>query len=203
MTTKVYTGASMSLDGFISGPDETGFDKLFAWYGNGDVTVETADPGMILRMTEVSATHWRRLVRETGALVVGRKLFDLTGGWGGNHPMGVPVVVVTHSVPDGWPREGAPFHFVTDGVEPAVALARELAGDGRHVGVNGGTIAQQCLDAGLLDEVGVDLVPVLLGGGTPFFTDLKSAPYELEGPLSIAEGKGVTHLRYRVRVRYA
>ncbi|OKK05855.1 deaminase [Streptomyces sp. CB03234] len=199
MTTKIYTGASMSLDGYISGPDETGFDKLFAWYDSGEVTVETTHPELTLHLTEVSATHWHRLVQETGALVVGRKLFDLTGGWGGNHPMGVPVVVVTHSVPDGWPREGAPFHFVTEGVEPAVALARRLAGDGKHVGVNGGTIAQQCLDAGLLDEVGIDLVPVLLGGGTPFFRDLKGAPYELEGPVSIAEGKGVTHLRYRVR----
>ncbi|MER7109251.1 dihydrofolate reductase family protein [Streptomyces sp. NPDC000229] len=199
MTTKVYTGASMSLDGYISGPDETGFDKLFKWYDNGDVTVETTHPELTFHLTEVSATHWRRLLQETGALVVGRKLFDLTGGWGGNHPMGVPVVVVTHSVPDGWPREGAPFHFVTEGVEKAVALARELAGEGRHVGVNAGTIAQQCLDAGLVDEVGIDLVPVLLGGGTPFFANLKGAPYELQGPVSIAEGNDVTHLRYRVR----
>jgi dihydrofolate reductase len=198
MTGKVYTGASMSLDGYISGPGETGFDKLFKWYENGDVTVRTTHPELTFRLTEVSATHWRRLVRETGALVVGRKLFDLTDGWGGNHPMGVPVVVVTHAVPDGWPRDGAPFHFVTEGVEAAVALARELAGE-RNVGVNAGTIAQQCLDAGLLDEVGIDLVPVLLGGGTPFFTDLDGAPYELEGPVSLAEGTDVTHLRYRVR----
>ncbi|MET9799188.1 dihydrofolate reductase family protein [Streptomyces sp. NPDC006368] len=199
MITKVYTGASMSLDGYISGPDETGFDKLFKWYENGDVTIETTHPELTFRLTDVSATHWRRIVQKTGALVVGRKLFDQTQGWGGNHPMGVPVVVVTHSVPDGWPRPDAPFHFVTEGVERAVALARELAGEGKHVGVNAGTIAQQCLDAGLLDEVGVDLVPVLLGGGTPFFTDLKGAPYEFEGPISLAEGKDVTHLRYRVR----
>ncbi|GAA2504032.1 dihydrofolate reductase family protein [Streptomyces gobitricini] len=200
MTTKVYTGASMSLDGYISGPDETGFDKLFTWYGNGDVTVGTTHPELTFRLTGVSAAHWHRTVRETGALVVGRKLFDLTGGWGGDHPMGVPVVVVTHSVPDGWPREGAPFHFVTEGVEKAVALARELAGaQGRHVVVNAGTIARQCLEAGLVDEVGIDLVPVLLGGGTPFFPDLTGAPYELEGPVSVAEGKNVTHLRYRVR----
>ncbi|GAA4888363.1 dihydrofolate reductase family protein [Streptomyces coeruleoprunus] len=199
---KVCTGASMSLDGYISGPGETGFDKLFKWYENGDITVETTHPELTFHLTEVSATHWRRLIAETGALVVGRKLFDITQGWGGDHPMGVPVVVVTHSVPDGWPREGAPFHFVTEGgtegIERAVALARELAGD-KNVVVNAGTIAQQCLDARLLDEVGIDLVPVLLGGGTPFFTDLKGAPYELEGPVAIAEGKDVTHLRYRVR----
>lgn len=199
---KVFTSASMSLDGYVSGPDETGFDKLFAWYGNGDVVIGTTHPELTFRLTEVSATHWRRLVAETGAIVVGRKLFDLTGGWGGEHPLGVPVVVVTHAVPDGWPKEGAPFHFVTDGgtegIGRAVALARELA-DGKDVAVNAGTVAQQCLDAGLLEEVAIDLVPVLLGGGTPFFTDLRGAPYELEGPVSLAEGKQVTHLRYRVR----
>lgn len=200
--TRVYTGGSMSLDGYISGPEETGFDKLFKWYENGDITVETTHPELTFHLTEVSATHWRRIIAETGALVVGRRLFDITQGWGGNHPMGLPVVVVTHSVPDGWPREEAPFHFVTEGgtegIERAVALARELAGD-KNVCVNAGTIAQQCLDARLLDEVGIDLVPVLLGGGTPFFTDLKRAPYELEGPVSTAEGQDVTHLRYRVR----
>ncbi|MFF8830735.1 dihydrofolate reductase family protein [Streptomyces sp. NPDC015131] len=200
--TKVCTGASMSLDGYVSGPGETGFDKLFAWYDNGDITVETTHPELTFHLTDVSATYWRRLVAETGALVVGRKLFDMTEGWGGEHPMGVPVVVLTHTVPDGWPREGAPFHFVTDGgeegVRRAVALARELAGD-RDVVVNSGTIAQQCLDAGLLEEVGIDLVPVLMGGGTPFFTDLRNAPYQLEGPVSLAEGRQVTHLRYRVR----
>jgi dihydrofolate reductase len=197
---KVYTGASMSLDGYISGPDETGFDHLFKWYGNGDVEVRTTHPELTMRMTPVSAEHFRTIIDSAGALVVGRRLFDLTDGWGGNHPMGCPVVVLTHSVPDGWPREDAPFTFVTEGIEQAVARARELAGD-KAVGVNGGTIAQQCLDAGLLDEVWIDLVPVLLGGGTPFFEHLRTAPVELEGPLWVAEGKDVTHLRYRVRKR--
>jgi dihydrofolate reductase len=195
--TKVYTGASMSLDGYIAGPEESGFEHLFQWYGNGDVEVPTTKPDMTMRMTAVSAAHFRALIERTGALVVGRKLFDFTRGWDGNHPMGGPVVVLTHSVPDGWPREGAPFHFVTDGIEAAVAKAAELAGD-KVVGVNGGTIARQCLDAGLLDEVWIDLVPVLLGGGTPFFEQLGTAPVALEGPVSVQEGKGVTHLRYRV-----
>jgi dihydrofolate reductase len=196
--TKVYTGASMSLDGYISGPAETGFEHLFKWYGNGDVEVPTTKPDMTLRMSEASARHFRRIVDNTGALIVGRKLFDSTGGWGGNHPMSGPVVVVTHSVPEGWPREGAPFTFVTDGIESAVEKAKALAG-GKVVGVNGGTIARQCLDAGLLDEIWIDLVPVLLGAGTPFFDQLKDVPVELDGPVSVVEGTGVTHLRYRVR----
>ena len=196
--TKVYTGASMSLDGYIAGPDESGFDQLFQWYGNGDVEVPTNKPEMTMHMTPVSAAYFREQMERCGALVVGRRLFDITRGWDGNHPMGVPVVVLTHSVPDGWPREDAPFTFVTDGIEAAVAQAQAIAGD-KAVVVNGGTIARQCLDAGLLDEVWVDLVPVLLGGGTPFFERLGSAPVALEGPYSVQEGAGVTHLRYRVR----
>ncbi|MGH2942745.1 MAG: dihydrofolate reductase family protein [Solirubrobacteraceae bacterium] len=80
----------------------------------------------------------------------------------------------------------------------AIEQARALAGD-KAVGVNGGTIARQCLNAGLLDEIWVDLVPVLLGGGTPFFDELKDAPVQLDGPTSVIESVDVTHLRYRVR----
>jgi dihydrofolate reductase len=195
---KVFTGASMSLDGYISGPAETGFEHLFKWYANGDVVVPTTKPDMTFRMSEASAAHFRSIIDNTGALVVGRRLFDSMGAWGGNHPMGRPVVVVTHSVPDGWPREDAPFTFATDGIESAIENAKALAGD-KVVGVNGGTIARQCLNAGLLDEIWVDLVPVLLGGGTPFFDQLKDVPVELEGPISVVQGTDVTHLRYRVR----
>jgi dihydrofolate reductase len=195
---KVYTGASMSLDGYISGPGETGFEHLFKWYGNGDVEVTTADPELTFHLSEASAEHFRSILEGTGALVVGRKLFDFTNAWGGKHPLDRPVVVVTHNVPEGWPREGSPFTFVTDGIESAVEQARALAGD-RNVGVNGGTIASQCLDARLLDEIWVDLVPVLLGGGTSFFDQLQNAPVELEGPTSVVEDTDVTHLRYRVR----
>jgi dihydrofolate reductase len=194
---KVYTGASMSLDGYISGPNESGFDQLFKWYGNGDVVVPTAMPDLTMRMSPVSAEHFRSIIDMSGALVVGRRLFDVTSGWGGRHPMDVPVVVLTHNPPEDWPQD-TPFTFVTEGIEAAIEQAKALAGD-KVVGVNGGTIASQCLNAGLLDEVWVDLVPVLLGDGTPFFDGLTGAPAELEGPLSITEGIDVTHLRYRVR----
>ena len=108
------------------------------------------------------------------------------------------VVVLTHGVPDGWERESDSFVFVTEGgIEAAVAKARELAGD-KNVVVNGGQMAKQALQAGLLEEVGIDLVPVLLGGGVPFF-DRLGGPVDLEGPFSIIEGNAVTHLRYRVR----
>ncbi len=195
--TKVYTGGTMSLDGYISGPGETGFEHLFQWYGNGDVEMPTTHPEMTWRLAPQSADHLKAVIDMTGVLVVGRRLFDITSGWGGNHPMGKPVVVVTHQVPDGWPREDAPFTFVSDGIESAIRTAQRIAGD-KVVGVNGGTIARQCLNAGLLNEIWVDLAPVLLGGGTPFFDELAIAPVTLDGPLSVIEGKGVTHLRYRV-----
>jgi dihydrofolate reductase len=198
--TRVYTGASMSIDGYISGPEFTGFEHLFAWYNNGDVEIPNeSHPDLGLRVTETSAAHLNLLREQTGALLVGRQLWDFTNAWGGKHPMGVPTVVLTHSVPDGWERAGEWFTFVTEGgVEAAVAKAKELAGD-KVVGVNGGQMASQCLDAGLLDEVWVDLVPVILGAGTPFFDALTNRPVALDGPVSIGEGKAVTHLRYTVR----
>lgn len=193
---KVYTNASMSLDGYLAGPGESGFEHLFAWYGNGDVEVPTAQPERTFRMTPASARRWHEVVANTGALVVGRRLFDLTDGWGGVHPLGVPVVVVTHRAPDSWPHPDAPFTFATGGFEDAVATAQRIAGE-RTVNVAGGTMAQQALDAGLLDEIWVDLIPVLLGGGTPFFENLLHAPVRLSAP-EVVEGVGVTHLRYRV-----
>ena len=193
---KVVADMSMSLDGFIADPSD-GVDRLFGWYGNGDVEVPTARPDFTFRTSEASAQHLRAALSEVGALVCGRRLFDISGGWGGKHPMGVPVVVVTHSVPDGWPRDDAPFTFVSDGIESALAQAKSIAGE-KLVGVASASVAQQCLDAGLLDALRVSLVPVLLGDGIPWFANLSSAPIELDGP-SVTEGTGVTHLYYRIR----
>lgn len=194
----VVANMSMSLDGFIADPSD-GVEHLFGWYNNGAITVPTADERWAFHTSEASADHLRDVLTNAGALICGRRLFDLTSGWGGNHPMGVPVFVVTHTVPDGWPREDAPFTFVTDGLESAVAQAKTIAGE-KVVAVASATIAQQCLNAGLLDEVAVDLVPVLLGEGIRFFDNLNGTPVELEGP-RVIEGTGVTHLHYRVKSR--
>jgi dihydrofolate reductase len=194
---KVIAGATMSIDGYIAGPNESGFDHLFRWYGNGDVVTPNLNPELTFRTSAASAEHLREFMANTGALVVGRHLYDMTSGWGGRHPLDKPVVVLTHRPPEDRPREDENFVFVTDGIEAAVDKAKQLAGD-KWVGANGGTIARQCLDAGLLDEVHVDLAPVLLGGGTPFFSALADAPVELEGPISVVQGTGVTHPRYRV-----
>lgn len=184
----------MSLDGFVAyRSDEVG--SLFDWYQNGQVAVQAPD-GMTFHVSEASARHLRDLHTNVGAAIVGRRLFDFTGGWGGTSPLGCPVFVVTHSVPEGWPRAGAPFTFVTDGVDSALAQAKAVAGEGL-VEVSGPNIIQQCLNAGLIDEVRISLVPVLLGEGIPMFANLKNPPIELEGP-TVVEGAGVTHLCYRI-----
>ena len=110
--------------------------------------------GSRFHVSRPSADYWQQWVSGLGAFVCGRTLFDVTDGWGGRHTMDVPVVVVTHQVPTAWieAHPDAPFHFVTDGVEAAVAKAQELAGD-RIVAAAAGTIARQCLELGLLDEV--------------------------------------------------
>jgi len=194
---KVTTGATMSLDGFIADADHGGFDYLFKWYGAGDVEVPTGHPDMTFRVSAASAEHLRRLNERLGVLVVGRRLYDMTNAWGGRHPMDLTTVVLTHQRPADRPDDDDNFVFVTTGIQDAVARAKEIAG-GRDVGVNGGEIARQCFEAGLLDEVHVDVVPVFLGSGIALLGQIENAPVELEGPISVVQGTGVTHLGYRV-----
>jgi dihydrofolate reductase len=195
---KIYTSATMSLDGYIAGPGESGFDRLFRWHESGDVPIPLFD--WTMHLSEPSAMHWRDMMATTGAGVIGRRLFDLTGGWGGRTPGGHPCFVVTHSVPEGWKdRETeVPFTFVTEGgVARAIELAKAAA-DGRNVSVSGGNLAGQALNAGLLDEFWFDLVPVLLGDGVRMVDKLQDLPVSLEGPITLIQGNGVTHLRYRI-----
>ena len=124
-------------------------------------------------------------------------LFDLTNGWNGRPPVGEAVFVVTHRPPRDWDFPDAPFTFVPDGVASAVAQAKELAGD-RTVSVSPGNVGGQAFEAGLVDEVLVDLVPVVFGSGVRYFGDYAGSPLLLENP-EIVQGDRVTHLRYRVR----
>lgn len=196
---KVVAHAIMSLDGYIAKPDNS-IGRLFDWLQNGEVEIPTPSGDFAVHLSERSADHWRGWVSSVGALVCGRALFDYTNGWGGRHTMDVPVVVVTHRVPTEWidAHPGAPFTFVTDGVEAAVAHAQTIAGD-RTVGVTGGTIARQCLDLGLLDEVAIDLVPVVMGeGNRPFFGALAAEDVLLDNPSVCIPGDRVTHLVFPV-----
>lgn len=192
----VVASFSMSLDGFIADPSD-GVGPLFDWYENGDVETDWPGNDMMSHTTAASAAYLHEMIANAGALVVGRRIFDVTSGWDGHHPIGVPVFVVSHSIPDGWPRADAPFTFVPDGVERAVAQAKAVAGD-RTVGIAGPNVAQQALEAGLLDEVRIELVPVLLGQGIRFFDNVQGTPVMLDDP-TVIEGKRVTHLIYRVR----
>jgi dihydrofolate reductase len=194
---KVVAIMSMSLDGYVADPND-GVAEVFDWYFAGDVEVPTASAqsDFTFRVSPPSADHLRGLMAEVGAMLTGRRTFDRAGGWGGRHPFDVPAFVVTHEVPEGWPRPGSTVEFVTDGMESAVARATAAAGS-KSVGVHGAQTIQQCLDAGLLDEIHVDLAAVLLGEGVRLFDHLATAPAVLGSPTVVA-GVGVTHLRYPV-----
>ena len=195
---KVTTELSMSLDGFIAHRDDS-VDHLFDWYNNGEVEVETADPRWVFHTSEASAKHIRESFAECGCILTGRRLFNYTNGWGGRHPIGVPVVVVTHGkIPRKWIAEhpDAPFTFVTEGIQSALEKARTIAGS-KNVTVAGPNVIQQCINLGQMDEICISLVPVLIGDGIPFFGKLSKSPVKLDGP-RIVEGKSVTHLYYTV-----
>jgi dihydrofolate reductase len=195
---KVVAGFSMSLDGFAAALDD-GVPHIFDWYDTGTVRFDWPGNDMVSNVTPKSAAYLHELVEQTGALVVGRRLFDLTDGWAGRHPIGVPVFVVSHRGPEGWENRHDPSltTFVPGGVASAVEQAQAVAG-AKWVGVAGPNIAQQCLDLGLLDEIRIELTPVLLGAGIPFFANLRTTPVLLDNP-TIIEGDRVTHLIYAVR----
>jgi dihydrofolate reductase len=193
---KVYAQASVSLDGFIAGPNGTGFDRLFAWCTAGDVETPTSQPDRLTyRTNAATAAYLRDLLEGTGALVVGRRLFDATNGWNGSHPLGKPVFVVTHEPPTDWVDTDTPYTFVTDGIAAAIAQAHSAAGS-LDVGVGPGTTVVQALDAGLLDELRLDLVPTTLGSGTPMLEGLTKS-HTFTDP-HIINGTGVTHLIYKL-----
>ena len=186
---------SMSLDGFITGPDDgpehglgVGGERLHDWLRPGGV-----DPRSYRPTDDAGATVFDELMA-TGAVIVGRRTFANAGGWAGDHHDGVPIFVLTHAAPD----EPAPGHarYVTD-IGSCVAQAKAAAG-GRDIMLHGAATAQACLRAGLLDEMELHLVPVLLGQGRRLFADLPPDHIELE-LLRALQAPDVLHLRYRVR----
>lgn len=189
----------MSLDGYVADRND-GVGDVFDWYFNsGDTEVHTggSDP-MTFEVSEPSARHIREVTSELGAVLTGRRTFEVAHGWGGNHAWG-PAFVLTHQVPSGWPRPHSTVHIVTDGMESAVSQAKAAAG-GKAVGVHGADTIQQLLNAGLLDEISVDIAAVLLGSGIRLFDQLDRTPAVLGDP-TVVGGTRVTHLRYPVRNR--
>ena len=194
---KVVAIMSMSLDGYVADRND-GVAEVFDWYlHSGDVEFHTGGSNpMTFRVSEPSARHLRDLTSGLGAMLTGRRTFEVADGWGGNHAWG-PAFVLTHEIPAGWPRPDSTVHFVTDGIESAVRQARAAAA-GKNVGVHGADTIQQLLNAGLLDELHIDVAAVLLGSGVRLFDRLAGTPAVLGNPMVIA-GVGVTHLRYPVR----
>ena len=194
---KVVAIMCMSLDGYVADLDD-GMAEVFDWqFNSGDVEINTGGAdAMMLKMSRPSAEHFRDLTSELGAVLTGRRTFEVAQGWGGNHAWG-PAFVLTHHIPEGWPRPNSTVHFVTDGIESAVSQAKAAAA-GKAVAVHGADTIQQLLNAGLLDEIHVDVAAVLLGSGVRLFDHLAGTPAILGNPTVIA-GAGVTHLRYPVR----
>ncbi len=199
---KVVFNMTMSLDGFVAGPNDNpenglgdGGDSLFKWYFGGDTEIPISDGNMVLKVSSQSAEILKESFKTYGAGVWGRRTFDIAHAWGG-HPPGSPCFIVTHDIPQEWVYEGSPFTFVTDGVESAIRKAKKAAGD-KHVVICTASILQQCLNAGLMDEIHVDVAPLLLGNGVRLFDHLNIAPIKLES-IRVVDAPGVTHLGFRV-----
>jgi dihydrofolate reductase len=193
----VIVDLSVSLDGFIAGendgPDNPlgdGGEGLFAWM-NAD---EANRVHPYLAPPDASKPIVEEWMTNSGALISGRRTFDIAGGWKDGHPVDAPIFVVTHEAPT--EGEWSPrVTFVTDGVERALELAQEAAGDGM-IGVSGASVAQQLVRLRKLDEIQVSVTPSLLGAGVRLF-DGFDGPIELE-QTRVVPSDGVTHLRYRV-----
>jgi len=194
----VIAALTMSLDGFIAHEDDS-VGHLFDWYESGDVALTWPGMAMVSHVDPRSAKYLNDTIARAGALVVGRRVYAYTNGWGGNHPLGVPLFLVTHHPPQEWPAPDAPFTAVPDGVASAIEQAKTVAED-KTVALCGPSIIQQALDLDLVDEIAVELAPVLLGSGIRFFGQLPNPPMLLDDP-EVIEGSRVTHLRYRVRHR--
>jgi len=199
---KVVVDISMSLDGFITGPNDSidlplgeGGERLHDWIFGGSSEKSGTSP-------RTSATGSNREVMEeafetTGATVMGRRWFDIgEKPWGDDPPFHVPVFVLTHHARKTIKKGRTTFTFITDGIESALEKARSAAGD-KNVDVGAANVAQQYIRAGLVDEIQIHLVPILLGEGVRLFEHLGSKPIELE-KTRLIESPDVTHLRFRV-----
>jgi dihydrofolate reductase len=200
---KVTTGFSMSLDGFVAGPNDNpenslgdGGDRLFRWYFSGDATHQVPSGNRVFKMTKDGADMIQQASQSVGALVTARRTFDIAHAWGGKHPMDVPIVVLTHRIPQEWVKPGSTFTFVTDGVASAIEKAKKIAGD-KAVAVGAPSVVKQCLQAGLMDEIHIDLVPVLLFDGIRLFDHLGIQPMDME-IVEVNATAEVVHLTFRI-----
>jgi dihydrofolate reductase len=195
----VFLTMAMSLDGFITGPDDnaqnpagTNGMRLMDWLGGGD---PGADGPASIRPQHPRSRLVFDEAMQTGAVITGRRTGDFAGYWGGDHHNGVPIFVPTHRPPTENPYQRV--HYVTDGIASCVAQAKQAAG-GRNVMMHGAYTGQEALKAGVLDMIDIQLRPVLLGQGRRLFDGLPAEHTELDLVRAL-EDPGVLHLRYLVR----
>jgi dihydrofolate reductase len=188
--TKVIFNASMSLDGFIAKRNDD-CTQLHSWYFNGDTEL----PGTPFKISKASAELMSEAATAVGAMVTGRRNYNVASAWGGHPPLGVHHFVVTHKPDTTWVKKDSPFTFVTEGVTEAIKKAKKLAGT-KDVCISSANILQQALKAGLVDEIHIDLVPVLLGDGIPLFVNTSHPALE---QLRVVNGIAVTHLGFKVK----
>lgn len=201
MAGKVAAAVAVSLDGFIAGPGDSpeqalglDGDRLFTWFYNGDT------PGRFypwMKMSAASAEAFDGFIARIGAVISGRRTYDVSNGWDGEGEVpGAPLFVVTHHIPDKVPVADPPYTFVTDGITSAVRQALAAAA-GKDVRVMGASIVQQCLRDGLLDELTIELVPTLLGRGIRLLDGLEPDAAAME-VVRVVNAPGVTHLTYQI-----
>jgi dihydrofolate reductase len=191
--TTVVTAHSTSIDGFLAGADDNP-EQLFKWLSDGDTPSRFAPSW---KMSPVSAAFFDEGVGRVGAVIAGRRTYDVSGAWGGSGPMpGIPLFVLTHHVPDSVPEGDPPYTFVTEGIDRAVEEAGKAAA-GKDVVLMGAKTVQQALRAGLLDLLVISLVPVVLGRGIRLLEGLDPGSVELD-LVRVVDAPGVTHLTYRV-----
>jgi dihydrofolate reductase len=198
---EVFVTMAMSLDGFITGPQVDaenpagiGGMRLMDWLAVGDGGDE-ADVEREYRPSDPTNQIVFDEMLASGAVITGKRTGDLAGYWGGDHHHGVPIFVPTHQPPAENPFERV--HYVTEGIEACVEQAKAAAGE-RRVMLHGAYTAQECLKAGALDAIEIQLRPVLLGQGRRLFDNLPSDHIELDLVRTL-EAPGTLHLRYEVR----
>ncbi len=190
---------SMSLDGFVAGPNEgpdnglgDGGHRLHEWFLTGADADREAIPSRLAGVNGEVVDEFMA----TGAVVAGRGTFEPAGGWAGDHHDGVPIFVLSRREPDSKLGQWPLVTYVND-VKAAMSEAKRAAGD-KNVLVHGAGTAQLALAAGVLDELEIHLIPVLLGQGRRLFDERGPEHIELERT-RVLEGDGVTHMHYRVQ----
>ena len=200
---KVTVDISMSLDGFIAGPNDgpelglgEGGERLHEWVFG---LASWREPhGLAGGETNRDSEILDEAFRDIGAVVLGRRMYENAKGWGDNPPFHLPVFVLTHEAREPMTKEGGTtFTFVSDGIESALEQAKAAAGE-KAVSIAGGAnTIQQYLNAGDVDEIQIHLVPLMLGGGIRLFDQVDPERVELEAT-RVVESPSVTHLKYRV-----